>query len=197
MYLHNWPVRCARLAVSTWMWRLRVKNNKQIICWKRCVSWMKRLEVRNELKAMQFGVGGNPWICCYIGSDGLKQLLGFTCDLGKFCFCFTTLTIFVNWLETALVCREGKKVWFWKCWSGHSLRPLGCGNLTFELWEWQDASWALSRHWLIDWYIIYNIYNIYVQWIMLSSPYITHFWYSEICWNPSFAAKLATKHPVA
>lgn len=146
---------------------------------------MKRLEVRNENKSHAvLGLGEIHGYAANIGSDGLKQLLSFTFVLGKFCFCFTTLTIFVNWLETALVCREGKKVWFWKCWSGHSLRPLGCGNLTFELWEWQDASWALSRHWLIDWYIIYNIYNIYVQWIMLSSPYITLFLIlSKICWN--------------
>ena len=142
--------------VSTWMWRLRVKNNKQIICWKRCVNWMKRLEVRNENKSHAvLGLGEIHGYAANIGSDGLKQLLSFTFDLGKFCFCFTTLTIFVNWLETAVVCREGKKVWFWKCWSGHSLRSLGCGKmcLIFELWEWQDASWAPSKHWLVDIYI--------------------------------------------
>ena len=97
---------------------------------------MKRLEVRNENKSHAvLGLGEIHGCAANIGSDGLKQLLCFTFDLGKFCFCFTTLTIFVNWLETAVACREGKKVWFWKCWSGHSLRSLGCGKmcLIFEL----------------------------------------------------------------
>ena len=74
-------------------------------------------------------------------------------------------------------------------------------------WMWESHIWTLrmarcklsTKQTLVGWliYYIYIMYiYIYVQWIM-RSPYITLYSYSEICWNPSFATKLATKHPVA